>query len=342
MRVPFVDLTLQSAMVYGEVRDRWSTIVRSGEFVGGPLVAEFERRWAEYCGASHCVALGNGTDAVELACRVRLGGLGRVSVPANTFIATVEGIVRAGLEPVVVDVDPRTLLADGADVQVALYGQHGARGRVVDASQAHGSDFDGRRQVGDVMTWSFYPSKPLGAWGDAGAVTTDDGDLARFIRNLANHAGGLGSFNSRMDPLQAAVLLAKLPYLDEWNAQRRAAAMYYRYALEPLVQSGRLSIPKADPRSVHVYHLFVIRVRDRDEVLVRLHDAGVDARVHYARPVQFWPGWWSSRAGGPIGVDRVPVDADMACREVLSLPLWAGISKGQQDRVVDVLSEVLR
>lgn len=344
MKVPFVDLSAQSAMVYGEVKDRWSTIVHSGEFVGGPLVTEFERRWAEYCGAAHCVALANGTDAVELACRVRLGGLGRVTVPANTFIATVEGIVRAGLEPVVVDVNPSTLVArpdDEVDVAVALYGQHGSRARVVDASQAHGSSFDGRRQVGDVMTWSFYPSKPLGAWGDAGAITTDDGDLARHVRRLATHAGGPGSFNSRMDPLQAAVLLAKLLHLDEWNAQRRGAAMYYGHALDSLYREGRLGLVGFEAQSVHVHHLFVIRVRDRDEVLVRLHDAGVDARVHYARPVHGWNNW-PRDGGGSMRVPSVPVEANMATSEVLSLPLWAGISRWQQDRVVDVLTDVLR
>jgi dTDP-4-amino-4,6-dideoxygalactose transaminase len=334
--VPFVDLAPQTELVVVEVGERWRQVIVSGEFVGGPVVAEFERRWADYCGADHCVALGNGTDAVELACRVRLTGLERVSVPANTFIATVEGIVRAGLEPCVVDVDHSTLLADHADVAVALYGQHGQRGRVVDAAQAHGASFDGLRQVGDVMAWSFYPSKPLGAWGDAGAVTTDDPFLARRIRMLANHGGGPGSTNSRMDPLQAAVLLAKLPYLDGWNTQRAAAALYYRHVLEPLVAAGRLGVVYVNPRSSHVYHLFVVRVREPEWVLAAMANAGVEVRRHYPEMVQFWSGW-----GGELDGEATP-EAAMGCREVLSLPLWAGITQAQQDRVVEVLEGALQ
>lgn len=325
MRVPFVDLYPQSRLVMEDVAERWKLLIARAEFIGGPAVETFEREWAAYVGARYCVSCANGTDAIELAVRA-LGLRGPRSVAANTYIGTVEGMARGGCEPFVVDVDPRTMLADSPDVSVSLYGQHAAPGKIVDAAQAHGAERDGRKNLG-VMCWSFYVTKPLGAWGDAGAVTTDDGDLAARIRALANHEGAHGQ-NSRMDALQAAVLSAKIPYLDDWNAQRSGAALYYNHLLEDLAVAERVVLPGRDMRSSHVWHLYVVRVRDRDGVLVRMRQAGVDVRVHYGATVADWNGW--ALAGH---CER----ARTTCATVLSLPLWAGMSGAQQERVVETL-----
>lgn len=333
MRVPFTDLrspgdiaAMASINAIGLMTQTW---------VGGSMVEAFEEAWAEYTGARYCVSCANGSEAVELAVRA-LGWHGPRSVSASTFIATAEGMVRGGCEPYVVDVDPRTLLADSGDldVSVGLHGQLGPSGTIVDAAQCHGATRDGRRHIGTLMTWSGYVTKPLGAWGDAGWITTDDGDLAQRIRDLANHAGGPGSGNSRLDAIQAAVLLVKLPHLDAMNAQRTGAALYYHHLLEGLAESERVILPGRDMRSTHVWHIYAIRVdgNRRDEVLERLHAAGVDARVHYRWPIHLWPKW--DLPG------RAPVAAK-AADEMISLPLWAGISAGQQEYVSAMLTEAL-
>lgn len=332
MRVPFTDLRV-SESVASEISQRWSWIVESGQYIGGPTVSAFERAFADYVGAAHCVGVGNGTDAIATAVRA-LGWHGPKSVAASTFLATAEGMLLGGCEPYVVDVDPRTLLADDADVSVGLHGQLGPPGTIVDASQCHGATRDGRRHHGLVMTWSGYASKPLGAFGDAGWVTTDDGDLAQRIRDVANHAGGPGSTNSRLDALQAGVLLSKLPHLDADNARRVERAAYYRHLLEPLAETERLVLPGRDMRSSHMFHIFAIRVNGnrRDAVLDELQAAGVDARVHYRWPIHLWPKW--NLPG------RAP-NATKAADELISLPLWADIPAASQEYVCSTLAEAL-
>lgn len=365
--VPLVDLAAQHAQVADEVAAGFAAVLAATAFVGGKEVAAFEREYADFVGAGHCVGLGNGTDALELA--LRACGVGRgdeVVLPANTFVATAEAVVRAGARPVLVDVDPDTLLVDPAAavaafgprtravVPVHLYGQVApveqlaaaadAAGVVVveDAAQAQGAARHGRRAGtwGRLAATSFYPGKNLGAYGDAGAVTTDDAELARRVRLLGNHGSEVRyehlvlGFNSRLDTLQAVVLRAKLRRLEGWNAARRAAAARYDALLADLPEVRR---PVTAPGNTPVWHLYVVRVPGRDEVLRRLNESGIGAAVHYPVPVHRHPAF--ADLGYPAGAFPV---AEQAAGQLLSLPLFAEITPAQQDRVVSELRAALR
>lgn len=332
MTIPLTSLAaVNGPEIRAGVRERWERIVDDGKFIDGPDMFEFEEKWAAYVGARYCVSVANGTDALELAVRAAYGGIMTpwVSVPALTFAATCEAVVRAGENVMVCDVDDDTLLApQSAGVGVGLYGQHpGNAAAVLDACQMHGHKTGGR-----LAAWSFYPTKNLGAWGDAGAVTTDDEGIAEGIRELARHgymgATGCG-FNSRMDTLQAAVLVEKLPYLDEWVLGRRLAAATYRMLL------GELGLPLiGDERSV--WHLAVTRVKHRKEVFLGMVRQGVACAVHYPLAISQM-GWLANyRATPSIGGVRCP-RAEKAVSEVLSLPLWPGIEPSTQERVVEAL-----
>jgi len=359
--VPFVDLAWQHARIADEVAAGTSRVLARASFVLGEEVAAFEAAYARYCGTRHAVGVGNGTDAVELALRgvgVRPGD--EVVVPANTFVATAEGVLRAGARPVLVDVrddfmiDPDRVAAaltsrTRAVAGVHLYGRLaplaalraavGPDVRVVeDAAQSHGASVEGRRSgsLGDVAATSFYPGKNLGAYGDAGGVTTDDDEVAARVRGLRNHGGtqryqhDVAGMNSRLDELQAVVLSAKLTRLDAWNALRREAASRYATLLGPC--SG-VVLPVADVPSAHVWHLYVVRVPDRDRVLEALQRAGVGAGVHYPAPLHLLP----ALADLGHGPGDFPV-AEQHAREILSLPIFPGITAAQQERVVEVLA----
>lgn len=326
MRVPFTDLSVGS-ILRAKVEAHWGSAISEGQFVGGSLVREFEEAWADYCGARYCVSCANGTDAIELAARSIFGPGESVTVPALTFIGTVEGLERANCRVEVVDVDDGDLLAHSyPSVAVPLYRPcrvtGDAFGMLVDGAQAHGSPHQGIAE-----TWSFYPTKNLGAWGDAGAVTTNDEGLAEEVRARANH-GGTDGFNSRMDAIQAAVLLAKLPYLDEALELRRTAGDFYKALLAKVTDVVWL------PGS-YAWHLFVVRVpwQSRDEAVKALWDAGIDARIHYPETVKRW--------GGRDLPGDCPV-AERAVGEILSLPLWPSITAVQQEYVVETLIGALR
>ena len=365
--IPLVDLGLQHAQVADEVQRGFSEVLASGAFIGGPAVTAFERAYAELIGVRHCIGVGNGTDAIELALRAcGIGPGDEVVLPANTFVATAEAVVRAGAVPVLADVDKDCLLLDPesvasvltpatrAVVPVHLFGQTAPveqleglvadRGLLLveDAAQSQGALRHGRLagSFGVASATSFYPGKNLGAYGDAGAVMTDDDDVARRVRLLGAHGSAVKyqhdtlGFNSRMDTLQAVVLSAKLARLPAWNDQRRAAADRYDALLAdvPGVRPpGRL------PGNVDVWHLYVVRVPDRDAVLAALNAAGVGAGIHYPVPVHLQPAF---RALG-TGPGSFPV-AEAAAAEILSLPLFPGITAEQQERVVDELRKALR
>lgn len=363
MQVPFVDLRAQQQEIAEEVAPVLLEILGTGAFVGGPPVAEFEQAYASFSGTAHCVGVGNGTDAVELALRgagVQAGD--EVLVPANTFIATAEAVSRIGAVPVPVDVDDEHLLIDPARVaeavtgrtraivpvhlfgQVApveaLTGTAAAAGAAIveDAAQSHGATRNGRKAgaLGSVAATSFYPGKNLGASGDAGAVTTDDDAIAHRVRLLRDHGSVVKyrhevvGMNSRLDALHAVTLRAKLARLPEWNARRRAAADRYAALLDG-VEGVR--VPRSQPGNEDVWHLYVVRVRDRDRVLAALQAAGVGAGLHYPVP------WHRTEAYAELGhgAGTCPV-AERAAGEILSLPMFPHITAEQQQHVVEQLS----
>jgi dTDP-4-amino-4,6-dideoxygalactose transaminase len=363
MRIPLVDLAAQQEEIADEVRIGLDEVFATTAFVGGPPVRCFEEEYAAFVGAAHCVGVANGTDALELALRaVGVGHDDEVILPANTFIATAEAVSRIGARPVLVDVDDEHLLIDPAAVEraitrrtravvpVHLFGQPAfveqlapvaqAAGVPVveDAAQSQGATRHGRSagSLGAAAATSFYPGKNLGAAGDAGAVTTDDPDLARRVRLLSAHGSPtkyvheVVGMNSRLDTVQAVVLRAKLTRLDKWNDLRRQAAA--RYA-EMLADVPGVRLPRTAAGSDDVWHLYVVRVAERDRVLAELTEAGIGAGVHYPTPVHLTGAY----AGLGFCEGSFPV-AEGAALEILSLPLFPHISQAQQERVVEVLA----
>ncbi|MFF2046137.1 DegT/DnrJ/EryC1/StrS family aminotransferase [Kitasatospora sp. NPDC058170] len=362
--VPLVDLKAAHAEVAEEVRAGFDRVLAAGGYVKGPEVAGFEEEYAAFSGTRHCVGAANGTDALELALRaLGLPAGGGVVLPANTFVATAEAVVRAGLRPVLVDADPATLLIDPARVADALPGAvallpvhlngqlapmaalldlAGELPVVEDAAQSQGARQHGRALHGRISATSFYPGKNLGAYGDAGAVVTDDDELAGAVRLIGDHGSGRKyvherfGFNSRMDALQAVVLRAKLRRLPAWNEARRAAAERYHRLLAGLDGVG---LPRTAPGNEHVWHLYAVRVgpgRDRDAVLAALNAAGVGAGVHYPVPVHLQPAF----RGLGHDAGAFPV-AERAARELLTLPLFPQITAAQQERVAEALAKAL-
>lgn len=363
--VPFVDLRLQHRRIAAEVQQAMSDIMERTAFVLGPEVSVFEDAFAAYCGVRHCVGVGNGTDALELA--LRGAGVGRgdeVIIPANTFVATAEAVLRAGADVVLADcgedylLDPasvaeRVTSRTKAVIPVHLYGQIAAVKAVrdavgpsvlvlEDAAQAQGASQHGRRagSFGIAAGTSFYPGKNLGAYGDAGAVVTDSDEVAERVRKLRNH-GGVGKYehalvgtNSRLDALQAAVLSLKLSRLDAWNAERAEAAERYTQLLADVPEVGT---PLVAPGNQHVWHLYVVRVPRRDDVLAALGRNGIGAGIHYPAPVHRLPAF----AFLGLGLGSMPV-AERTAGEILSLPMFPGITALQQEQVADALRQALR
>jgi dTDP-4-amino-4,6-dideoxygalactose transaminase len=364
--IPFVDLASQHAEVAAEVEAGIASVFASTAFVDGPAVADFEQTYASFVGVDHCVGVGNGTDALELALRaVGVGPGGEVVLPANTFIATAEAVSRIGAVPVVVDCDDERLLIDPEQVAAAitgrtqavvavhLFGQLAPMERlaeictaagvplVEDAAQSQGARLAGRGAggLGTVAATSFYPGKNLGAAGDAGAVTTDEVRIAAEVRRLRNHGSStryvhdVVGMNSRLDTVQAVYLRAKLDRLEKWNDLRVRAAARYDSLLAG-VSGVRRPLPGADGQ--HVWHLYVVRVAERDRVLAELGRAGVGAGIHYPHPVHL------TGAYAHLGLGRgtAPV-AEAAAGEILSLPMHPHLTEAVQERVVDVLAHAV-
>lgn len=354
MAVPLVDLQAQFRSLEGELLGALQRVLRSAQFIGGDEVRGFEGEFAEYCAQvtdgksspTFCVGCGNGTDALYLTLRALDVGPGdEVITVAHTFIATAEAITRAGAIPVFVDVLPDTLLMDPDAVEAAitprtkailpvhLYGQLCDMDRILeiaerhclkvveDAAQAHGARWRGRRSgvLGTAACFSFYPGKNLGAFGDAGAVVSRDEGLIQRIRMLANHGRvekythEIEGVNSRLDALQAAVLRVKLRYLDGWNEARRELAAEYLRRL----QSAPVGLPGVRPEAEHAWHLFVVRLEDREAARVRLKQLGISTGVHYPTPLHLQPAY--ARLEKQPG--SLPV-TERAAEEILSLPLY--------------------
>ena len=360
--IPFVDLSASHAHLKSQILDDISVLIDSGAFVNGQDVAEFETAFAAFCGTRCCVGVSSGLDALRLA--FLAAGLqpgDEVVLPAYTFAATVEAVIQAGGSPVLADVSARDYNLDPAAVEAAvtprtrfllpvhLYGQMAdmaaleeiARRHdlliVEDACQAHGARRDGRRagSGGLAGTFSFYPAKNLGAMGDAGACATDDGALAERMRALREHGQRrkyeheLEGYTARMDSIQALVLRRKLPLLDEWNEERRAAAQLYTELLDGIEGMG---LPPVPERSDPVWHLFVIRIADPELLANFLRERGIETGRHYPQPLHLAPAYLhlGYRAGA------FPVSEALA-GEVLSLPMYPGIAEAQIAAVADAV-----
>ena len=350
-QIPLVDLQAQIEGIQCELWSAIQQVVARADFVGGAAIGAFEEGFASYCETPHAVGVGSGTDALVLALRaLGVGPADEVITVAHTFTATAEAIVAVGARPVFVDIEPRGMMMDPerlaeavtsrtrAVIPVHLYGQIGAMAGVwevaerhglavlEDAAQAHGAEWQGERAgaIGHAAAFSFYPGKNLGAFGDAGAVTTRDAAVADRIRMLRDHGRQekyehvIHGVNSRLDTLQAAVLSVKLAHLDDWTEQRRTLALQYA---EALASVEPVTLPEELPERRHVYHLFVIRVPDRDALLAHLKRNGVGAGVHYPIPLHLQPAY------ADLGYDPGALpETERAAAQVLSLPLYPEIT----------------
>ena len=345
MNIPFLDLGAAYRELKTDIDAAVARSLASGFYIGGPELEEFEGAFASYCGATQAVGVANGLDALHLALLAMEVGPGdEVIVPSNTYIATWLAVSQCGATPVPVEPDVRTYNIDPALIEAAitpatkvilpvhLYGQpadmdpilaiarkHGLR-VLEDGAQAHGARYKGQRlgAHGDAVAWSFYPGKNLGAMGDGGAVTTNDAQLADRIRLLRNYGSRVKyvnevqGFNSRLDPLQAAILRVKLAHLDEWNARRSAIAASYQVGL---ADCG-LTLPHVPDWAEPAWHLYVVQYPQRDALLKQMGEAGIGALIHYPIPPHLQHAY--GLAGYVQG--QFPVAEQMA-NQCLSLPI---------------------
>ncbi|MFO7767600.1 MAG: DegT/DnrJ/EryC1/StrS family aminotransferase [bacterium] len=364
--IPFLDLTPQNEPLQDELKEAAARVIESGVFILGPEVEAFEEAWADYCGTEHAVALNSGTSALHLGLLALDAGPGdEVITVAHTFIATVEAILYTGARPVYADIHPETLVMDVRTVEglitertrailpVHLYGnpvdmtallevadRHGVP-LLEDAAQAHGAAHRGRKagSWGRAGTFSFYPTKNLGALGEGGILTTDDEEVAESVRSLRNH-GQTGAYyhtavgyNYRMTAFQGAMLRTKLTRLETWNGQRRElAARYDELCDEAGIE--RMQVREGDEC---VYHLYPVLVPDRDRVQQELEEKGIPTRVHYPTPLFSQPAAASAAA---VGRDDLAVTRSAAAR-VLSLPFYPGMGTEKAEEVVTTLSALV-
>ncbi len=354
MKIPLADLSRQFRSIEGELREAIERVLTRGDFILGEDVAAFENEFADFCGSGFAIGVSSGTDALILALRALGIGPGDevVTVPF-TFAATVEAIVTVGARPVFVDIDPENAVLDiarlaqamtphsKAILPVHLFGfpcnmdaieefAHENHLHVVeDASQAHGAEFQGRKtgSFGDAATFSFYPAKNLGAFGDAGAVTTSNSVIADRIRMMRNHGSrtkyrhqALG-WNCRLDTLQAAVLRVKLRYLARWNDRRRQIAELYRSLLE---EEPDLKLPRPCRSGREVFHYFVVRSPRRDRIREQLLADGIASEIHYPIPLHLQEAF----AGLGYRAGEFPVSETWS-REVISLPAFPELEDGE-------------
>ena len=362
--VSFLDLSATYRELRDEIDIAYRRVMESGWYIGGEEVEAFENAYADYCEVSHCVGVGNGLEALHLVLRAWGVGEGdEVIVPSNTYIATWLAVTYTGARPVPVEpveatynLDPERL-ADAitsrtrAVIPVHLYGQpadmdavrevanaHGVA-VLADAAQAHGARYKGRRvgSLADASGFSFYPGKNLGAYGDAGAITTDDAGLAerlRVLRNYGSHRryhNDVIGYNSRLDPLQAAFVGVKLSHLDDWNGRRSAIASRY---LEGLAGAPGLTLPTIPEWSEPVWHLFVVRHSERDALRDHLAAVGVQTLIHYPVPPHRQPAY----ADLSMTMGRFPI-AESIHDEILSLPIGPHLDAADVDRVIESIRD---
>jgi dTDP-4-amino-4,6-dideoxygalactose transaminase len=363
MTIPLVDLKAQYQSIKPEIDAAMQRVVNNTTFILGKEVAEFEKNFAAYCNAQQCVGMDSGTAALHLALvilGVKTGD--EVITTTHTFIATAEVISLIGAKPVLVDIDPRTYNIDPNKIEAAitprtraiipvhLYGQPAEMDAILDiarkhnlrviedAAQAHGAEFHGRRagSMGDVACFSFFPSKNLGAYGDAGALVTNDAALADHARMLRDHgrsekyAHKLVGYGYRLDALQAAILGAKLTHLDAWNARRREIADYYT----ELLTNSDVTPPYVPPQIKPVYHIYCIRTQNRDGLQKHLKERSIETGIHYPIPLHLQPVY--QNLGYKAG--DFP-QSEKAAREILSLPMYPELTDTQVQQIVDAVKE---
>jgi dTDP-4-amino-4,6-dideoxygalactose transaminase len=362
MKIPLVDLKAQYASIKPDIDAAVQRVLDETDFIGGSAVTEFEKSFAAYCGTRSAVGLANGTDALQLSLLAL--GVGRndeVITAVNTFIATSEAISATGARPVFIDNDPQTYTIDvkkieekitprtKAIIPIHLYGQPAAMDAIneiaarhnlvviEDAAQAHGASFKGKTvgTLGRLACFSFYPGKNLGAYGDAGAIATNDEALADKVRMLANHGRlkkyehEIEGYNSRLDTLQAAILSVKLRHLRAWTEKRQRNASAYS---QLLAHAATIVTPVVHPDATHVFHLYVVRVQQRERVQQALKDAGIATGIHYPIPLHLQPAY--KYLGLPTG--SFPV-AERFASEIMSLPMYPELSADQIAFICDTL-----
>jgi len=362
--IPFLELKSQYESIKEEIRQAMDDVLESGWFILGPNVEAFEAEFAQYCGVRFGVGVGSGTEALHLAllaCGVQASD--EVITVPNTAIATALAITMAGATPVFVDIDPQSYNMDVSKIErairpktkailpVHLFGQTAdmdhilaiARGHglkvIEDACQAHGAEYKGKRagSLADAGCFSFYPTKNLGAYGDGGMVVTNDEEIAQRVRLLRNYGEreryyhSIKGFNSRLDELQAAILRVKLKRLDEWNSARRQKAKLY----DQLLAGSEVITPREMDYGEHIYHLYVIRAKFRDELRRFLESKGVGTLIHYPVPLHL------QEAYSNLGLKRgaLPV-AERYADEILSLPLYPELSREAQEMVASIIREL--
>ncbi len=363
--IPFVDLGRQDAAICKEVHNAIQSVIDKCAFASGPTVEAFEEEFARYCGVRYCVCVNSGTSALHLALiACGLGPGDEVITVPMTFVATVWAISYVGARPIFVDIEANTCTMDVSQVKraitsrtrailpVHLYGQMGqldplleiceryGLALIEDAAQGHGAEYHGHRAggIGRVGCFSFYPSKNLGAYGEGGAITTNDDSIAARVRLLRDHAQSarykhdeLG-FNYRMDEIQGAVLGVKLPFLDSWNAARREVAARY----QAMLGDTPLTLPYETEGRKHVWYLYVVRHKERSRLQQSLTYAGIGTGLHYPIPVHLQPAY----ANLSHSVGDFPV-AEQVARECLSLPMYPELSNEEQDRIALVLKQAI-
>jgi dTDP-4-amino-4,6-dideoxygalactose transaminase len=365
LRVPFLDLNAHHAALVNELTHAIREVIERSAFAGGPFVERFEQEFAAYCGSKYAIGVGNGTDALWLA--LLAFGIGEgdevITVP-NTFVATAEAIVCCKAQPVFADVDEITFTLNPAELEkcltprtkaiipVHLFGQPADMGPILefarahglfvieDAAQAHGAEYKGRKAgtMGDAGCFSFYPGKNLGAFGEAGAVVTNDAEFAAKIRILRDHGQSrkyhhtLMGWNCRMDGIQGAVLSVKLRHLEQANLLRRQRASFYNEAFAGI---DGVATPVEADYARHVYHIYAVRVRERDEVRRFLEAKGIGCGVHYPIPIHLQEAWRNGHSEGAFPI------AENLAKEFLSLPMFPELAEEQIEYVAHCVSEAV-
>ena len=364
MNIPFVDLKIQYQSIKPEIDNAIASVIDDTAFVRGKYVNEFEKDYAEKYGVKHCISVANGTDAIYITLKaLGIGSGDEVITVANSWISTSETITQTGAKVVFVDIEPDYFTIDASKIEekitsktraiipVHLYGQPAEIDTIKkicdahnlylieDCAQAHFASYKGQKvgTFGNAATFSFYPGKNLGAYGDAGAIITNDDELADKMRMFANHGSlkkhehEIEGINSRMDGLQAAILSVKLPYINEWNEKRHQNGLLYSDLLSDIEE---IEIPKIRPDTEHIFHLYVIRAKERDKLQKYLGECNISTSIHYPVALPFMKAYGSLK--------HKPEDFPIACQYqdvILSLPMYPELSKASIMHVRDKIKE---
>lgn len=364
MNIPFLDLRREQKHYLDEIKATVARVIDSGWYILGNEKENFEKEFASYCGVKHCIGVGNGLDAIQLIllAYMELGVMRKgdeVLLPANSFIASALAVSQCGLTPVLVDCDLQTYNIDVSQIEekitsktkailaVHLYGQVTDIRKlkeisnkynlklIEDAAQAHGAVYDAVKAgaLGDAAAFSFYPVKNLGALGDAGAVTTDDFELAKLVASLSNYGSeekythDLKGLNSRLDDIQAAVLSFKLQYLDAENKKRQTVALEYNRRID----NQKVVTPKVDRLEGHVFHIYAIRCKQRDDLQAYLSQKGIATQIHYPKAIH------NQEAYKELNNSNLP-NANQLENEMLSLPIFPSMTEEERSYIVNTLN----